>query len=91
MFYKCSSLQSLPDISKWNTENVTNMNHMFYKCISLQSLPNISKWKTNNVTDMNQMFDGCDKLTSLTIKGNISNIPNKKQMLIKLEKYLNDF
>ena len=47
MFYYCRSLQSLPDISKWNTENVTNMSYMFYDCSSLQSLPDISKWKLN--------------------------------------------
>ena len=29
MFWYCSSLQSLPDISKWDTKNVTNMNYMF--------------------------------------------------------------
>jgi len=28
MFYSCSSLQSLPDISKWNTEKVTYMSYM---------------------------------------------------------------
>ena len=52
MFYCCSSLSSLPDISKWNTNNVTNMNNMFYGCSSLTSLPDISKWNTNNVTNM---------------------------------------
>ena len=28
MFSECSSLLSLPDISKWNTNNVTNMSRM---------------------------------------------------------------
>ena len=28
MFYECSSLSSLPDISKWNINNVTNMSGM---------------------------------------------------------------
>ena len=32
MFYNCSSLISLPDISEWNTKNVTYMNLMFYNC-----------------------------------------------------------
>ena len=49
MFSYCESLISLPDISKWNTTNVTNMNHMFYFCNSLKSLPDISKWNTTNV------------------------------------------
>ena len=52
------SLFSLPDISKWNTNNVTNMRYMFYNCSSLSSLPDISKWNTNNVKYMNYMFIG---------------------------------
>ena len=31
MFSECSSLSSLPDISKWNTNNVTSMISMFYR------------------------------------------------------------
>jgi surface protein len=49
MFFNCSSLISLPDISKWNTTNVINMKKMFYNCSSLISLPDISKWNTSNV------------------------------------------
>ena len=59
MFCRCNSLISLPDISKWNTNNITDMNHMFDKCISLSSLPDISKWNTNNVTNMRDMFEEC--------------------------------
>ena len=42
MFSYCNSLKSLPDFSKWNTNNVTNMSYMFSECISLkeESLPN---------------------------------------------------
>ena len=32
MFYGCSSLSSLPDISKWNTNNVTDMSYMLSGC-----------------------------------------------------------
>ena len=56
MFYGCSSLTSLSDISKWNINNVTNMSYMFYGCSSLTSLFDISKWNTNNVTNMSYMF-----------------------------------
>ena len=49
IFGYCLSLTSLPDISKWNTSNVTNMSGMFFGCISLTSLPEISKWNTSNV------------------------------------------
>ena len=34
MLYECSSLSSLPDISKWNTDNVKDMRYMFYGCSS---------------------------------------------------------
>ena len=46
MFYGCSSLISLPNISKRDTKNVTYMSVMFYGCSSLISLPDISKWHT---------------------------------------------
>ena len=39
MFANCESLSSLPDISKWNTNNVTNMTTMFQECSSLTELP----------------------------------------------------
>jgi len=46
IFYECSSLSKLPDISNWNTTNVTIMNGLFYKCSSLTTLPDISNWNT---------------------------------------------
>ena len=59
MFSGCNVLLSLPDISKWNTNNVKIMSYMFWGCLSLSSLPDISKWNTNNVTNMSNMFYGC--------------------------------
>ena len=41
IFALCSTLTSLPDISKWNINNVTNMNGIFSECSSLTSLPDI--------------------------------------------------
>ena len=64
MFWNCSSLKSLPDISQWNTSNVTTMGCMFSDCNSLTSLPDISKWNTSNVTSMEIMFWGCSSLKS---------------------------
>ena len=40
MFRYCDSLKSLPDISKWDTSNVNNMNGMFHGCKSLEKIPN---------------------------------------------------
>ena len=39
MFCGCSSLVSLPDISKWNINKVINMRNMFWGCKLLKSLP----------------------------------------------------
>ena len=46
MFDGCKSLKELPDISKWNIKNITNMREMFSGCKSLNNLPDISKWDT---------------------------------------------
>jgi len=35
MFYSCSLLSSLPDIFKWDIENVTDMSYMFCNCNKL--------------------------------------------------------
>ena len=48
MFYECSSLLSIPDLSKWKPINIIMVNHMFYGCSSLITMPDISKWKINN-------------------------------------------
>ena len=41
MFYECSSLISLPDISKWDTQNIKEIGGIFDKCSSLITLPDI--------------------------------------------------
>ena len=46
MFYECSSLISLPDISKWNTNKVTDMYNIFYGCLNI-IVPKIIKTKFN--------------------------------------------
>ena len=40
MFSDCNALTSLPDISKWDTKNVTNMSDMFSGCNALKNIPN---------------------------------------------------
>ena len=82
MCYNCLLLSSLPDISKWNTDNVIDMNSIFYNCSSLTSLPDISKWNTNNVIDMNNFFYFCSALLSLPeiSKWNTSNVVNMGRM-----------
>ena len=42
LFKGCSSLESLPDISKWNTGEVVDISSFFYNCSNVESLPDIS-------------------------------------------------
>ena len=65
MFYGCSSLLNLPDISKWNISKVTDMRYMFGGCSSLLNLPDISKWNTSKVTNMECIFYECSSLPNL--------------------------
>ena len=45
LFYGCSSLKSLPNISKWNTNNVTNIAGIFTGCSSLTEIQNTRYFK----------------------------------------------
>ena len=76
LFSNCELLTSLPDISKWNTDKVTDMRHMFSNCKSLLSIPDISKWNTSNVKDISYMFSNCESLLSIAdiSKWNINNV-----------------
>ena len=65
MFYKCSSLISLPYMAEWKVGNATDMSFMFYGCSSLIWLPGISKWKTNKVINTSYMFYECSSIISL--------------------------
>jgi len=65
LFYQCSSLEKLPDISKWNTTYIKNMNYLFYGCSSLKELPDISKWNMQNVKNISYMFFSCSSLKAL--------------------------
>ena len=64
MFFACSSLSS--DISKWNTNNVTNMKDIFANCTPLSTLSDISQWNNNNVTNMSWIFFSCSSIASIS-------------------------
>ena len=76
MYSKNNLKFELPDISKWDTSNVTNMSFMFSDCIFLTHLPDISKWNTSNITNMESIFQRCISLVKLPDISvwNISNV-----------------
>ena len=82
MFYKCSSLLKIDDISNWNTTNINDMSYMFYECSLLKNLPDISKWDTSKVRNMSNMFAKCSSLSLLPdiSQWNISNVNNIRNM-----------
>ena len=79
MFCQCKNIVDI-DFSKFNSENVADMQRMFYGCSSLQSL-NIASLKTENVTNMSGMFNGCFLLKSLNLSSfNTQNVINMMTM-----------
>ena len=51
IFSGCSSLISLQDLSKWNTNNINDISYMFSECISLIYLPHISNVNEQKFTN----------------------------------------
>ena len=64
IFENCTSLSSLPDISKWNTCNVKDISYMFSGCRT-NSIPDISKWNTQNLNNISNLFSECKLLCYL--------------------------
>ena len=92
MFYNCSSLTSLPDISKWDTSSVDNMSYMLYNRSSLPSLPDISKWDIINVIHMDYMFFNCNSLVYLPDIFRLNIFENKYIIIyLKLGKYIKEW
>ena len=83
MFLNCSSLISIPDISKW--DNIIDIRGIFYNCSSLKSLPDISEWNTSNFTDISCIFYNCSSLESLPdiSKWNTSNFTDISAIFCK--------
>ena len=65
------------DLSKLDTEKVTDMSSLFYGCESLTTL-DLSSFDTGNVTDMRSLFQDCNALTVLDLSsfdtGSVTNM-----------------
>ena len=85
LFTGCSSLKSIPDISKWNITKVRDLHYLFSGCSSLQFLPDISIWDTENVIDIFGLFYGCNSLTVLPdiSKWNTKNVTSFELLFAK--------
>ena len=79
MFSDCDLLTHITyELSKLNTENVTDFSFIFNNCKSLKTLPDISNWNTQKVTNKSSIFYGCCNLSSLPdiSKWNTQNVTN---------------
>ncbi len=76
-----SAIKDVPDVSRWNTANVTNMNGLFsgygQYATGISKAPDVSNWNTANVTDMGSVFSayvaGNEKANIFT---NLSEVPD---------------
>ena len=59
MFLGCSSLITLPKISKWNISKVISINFLFSFCNSLIYFPSLDDWDTTNCLFMREVFYDC--------------------------------
>ena len=90
-FEKCTNIISL-DFTKFNTENVDNMELMFNECYKLKEIKGINKFNTRKVTDMSAMFQECNELEYLDLSNfNTENVNNMAWMFNQCNKlkYLN--
>ena len=67
LFYYFTNCTSM-DLSKVNTDGLTNIRCMFWGCSSLTTL-DLSSWNTAAVTAMTSAFRNCTGLTSLNLTG----------------------
>ena len=84
MFYNCSALRSLPDISKWITKDIPINTEMFEGCNSLESLPDISKWNNYNLNESflisKESLAKKDYLSNFILVTDENNIIEKKSL-----------
>ncbi len=65
MFYACTELKSIVEITDYTKDHINNMSSMFYGCTFLEDLSNLGKLNTKNVQDISSLFFGCSSLKKL--------------------------
>ena len=72
-----------PDVSDWNTSNVTNMSNMF--SITSKANPDVSKWDTSNVINMDEMFSHAEAANPDVSNWDTSSVGNMESMFYNAE------
>ncbi|MDO4909198.1 MAG: BspA family leucine-rich repeat surface protein [Corynebacterium sp.] len=67
-----------PDVSTWDTSNVTNMSGMFNSAANAN--PDVSKWDTSKVTNMDSMFVDADSADPNVAAWNTRSLVSARKM-----------
>ena len=72
MFYQCESLTSIPDISRWNIKDMSDVSFLFANSFSLSFVPNFETGEQSQTLSMFQDVINCynQKYTSSTEDNN---------------------
>lgn len=84
MFVQATSLND-PNISKWDTSNVTNMSAMFFGASSFNQ--SLNDWNVSNVTTMTKMFSGASKFNQPLDKWKTGNVTSLTEMFSSAPKF----
>lgn len=84
MFVQATKLND-PNISKWDTSNVTNMAAMFYQATAFNQ--NLNDWNVSNVTDMTSMFYLASNFNQPVDKWKTSKVTSMLQMFASASKF----
>ena len=85
MFYRCHSLDKLPDITKWNINNIQDVCLIFYGCSPSLFIDDLNKWNKNNVLEIINDFNNAGTIFDYELHDNDNSLLKKKN------KMLNDF
>ena len=92
IFSNCTSLISVPDLSKWNTNNIKDMFYLFSDCFTLPFLPDISKWK--NYEDKHKIekpdYNMINSIDSVIVDFTTFTWTSEANKLLKEPDYLKD-
>ena len=65
LFFGCHSLISLPNISRWDTDNVFDFTDIFCDCKNLKFLPDLSRWNLERSENLFNIFGNCNSLNNI--------------------------
>lgn len=89
-FEGCLNLETINEISDWDTSNVIWLYNVFMHCESLKEI-DLSGWDTSKVIGMTNMFNSCRNLEKIVGIGNlnVSNVRTFDSMFLQCSNLIN--